>query len=118
VIGGVGEQLTLRIVAQYADVWNYPRFPLGTVEEFQHKNRVLDGYCAEIDRDPATLARSVQFIIDSRENPATTRQLVQSFIAAGATHLVLASRTLDEGIAHWISEEIIEPLRVAWDAEN
>ena len=113
VIGGVGEQLTLRVVAQHADVWNCPGFPHLTVEEFQHKNRVLDGYCAEIQRDPATLVRSVQFIIDPRENPATTRQVVLSFIAAGATHLVLASRTLDEGIAHWLSEEIIQPVREA-----
>jgi len=113
VIGGVGEQLTLRVVAQYADVWNYPRYPLGTVEEFQQKNRVLDGYCAEIERDPATLVRSVQIIIDPRENPATTRQVVQGFIAAGATHLVLGPRVLDEGITHWLSEEIIEPVREA-----
>src|SRR5258708_2300119 len=113
VIGGVGEQLTLRVVAQYADVWNYPRYPLGTVEEFQQKNRVLDGYCAAIERDPATLARSVQFIINPRENPASTRQTVQDFIVAGATHLVLGPRVLDEGIAHWLSEEIIEPLREA-----
>jgi len=113
VIGGVGEQLTLRVVAQYADVWNYPRYPLGTVEEFQQKNRVLDGYCAAIERDPATLARSVQFIINPRENPASTRQVVQDFVAAGATHLVLGPRTLDEGIAHWLSEEIIEPVREA-----
>jgi hypothetical protein len=84
-----------------------------SVEEFQQKNRVLDGYCAEIQRDPATLVRSVQFIIDPRENPATTHQTVQDFIAAGATHLVLAPRRLDEGIAHWISEEIIEPVRAA-----
>jgi alkanesulfonate monooxygenase SsuD/methylene tetrahydromethanopterin reductase-like flavin-dependent oxidoreductase (luciferase family) len=110
VIGGVGEQLTLRLVARYADVWNYPLFPLGTVEEFQHKNRILDGFCAEIERDPATLARSVQIIIDPRENAASTRQFVQGFIAAGATHVVLASRTLDEGIAHWLSEKIIQPL--------
>lgn len=118
VIGGVGEQLTLRIVAQYADVWNYPRFPLGTVEEFQHKNRVLDGYCAEIDRDPTTLARSVQFIIDPREDPVITRQLVQGFIAAGATHLVLGPRILEEGIAHWMCEEIIGPLRALCDTGN
>ena len=113
VIGGVGEQLTLRVVARYADVWNCPGFPHLTVEEFQHKNRVLDGYCAEIQRDPASLARSVQIIFDPRDNPATTRQIVQGFIAAGATHLVLASRTLDEGIAHWMNEEIIEPAREA-----
>ena len=103
----------MRVVAQYADVWNYSRFPLGTVEEFQHKNQVLDEYCAEIERNPATLVRSVQIIIDPRENPATTRQIVQGFIAAGATHLVLAPRRLDEGIAHWMSEEIIEHVREA-----
>ena len=51
------------------------------------------------------------FLIDPRENAANTRQFVQGFIAAGATHVVLASRTLDEGIAHWLSEEIIQPLR-------
>ena len=113
VIGGVGEQLTLRIVAQHADVWNYPRYPLGTVEEFQQKNGVLDRYCAEIGRDPATLVRSVQILIDPRENPAPTRQTVQDFIAAGATHLVLAPRILQEGIARWVSEEIIEPVREA-----
>lgn len=113
VIGGVGEQLTLRIVAQHADVWNYPRYPLGTVEEFQQKNDVLDRYCAEIGRDPATLMRSVQFLIDPRENPVTTRQTILDFIEAGATHLVLGPRTLQEGIARWISEEIIGPVREA-----
>ncbi len=111
VIGGVGEQLTLRIVAQHADVWNYPRYPLGTVEEFQQKNTILDRYCTEIGRDPATLARSVQILIDPRENPAATRQTIQGFIAGGATHLVLAPRTLYEGIARWVSEEIIGPVR-------
>jgi alkanesulfonate monooxygenase SsuD/methylene tetrahydromethanopterin reductase-like flavin-dependent oxidoreductase (luciferase family) len=113
VIGGVGEQLTLRVVAQHAGVWNYPRYPLGTVEEFQQKNAVLDRYCAEIGRDPATIVRSVQFLIDPRENPAASRQTIQDFIAAGATHLVLAPRILQEGIARWLSEEIIEPVREA-----
>jgi len=56
---------------------------------------------------------SLRFIIDPRENPATTRQIVQGFIAAGATHLVLAPRTLNEGIAHWMSKEIIQPVREA-----
>lgn len=113
VIGGVGEQLTLRVVAQHADVWNYPRYPLGTVEEFQQKNIVLDRYCAGVGRDPTTLARSVQVLIDPRENPVATRQTIQDFIAAGATHLVLAPRILQEGIARWLSEEIIEPVREA-----
>ena len=115
VIGGAGEQLTLRVVAQHADVWNIPGFPYITIEEYRHKNRVLDGYCAEIGRDPVSLARSVYLIIDAQENLATTRQVVQSFIEAGATQIVLASRTPVEGIsiARWLSEEIIEPVREA-----
>ena len=111
VLGGVGEQRTLRIVARYADIWNYPRYPLGTVEEFQHKSQLLDQYCAEIGRDPATIARSVQILIDPHEDPTPTRELVRGFIATGATHLVLAPRTLPQGIAHWIDEEIIQPMR-------
>jgi alkanesulfonate monooxygenase SsuD/methylene tetrahydromethanopterin reductase-like flavin-dependent oxidoreductase (luciferase family) len=116
VIGGAGEQLTLRVVARHADVWNYAGLPqMGglALEEFRRKSRLIDGYCVEIGRNPATLARSVQFIFDPDEGPAATRQLVQDFIAAGATHIVLASRRPDEGIAHWISEHIIEPVRAA-----
>jgi hypothetical protein len=60
--------------------------------------------------DAASLARSVQIIVDPAENPASTREIVHQFIAAGATHLVLGPRTPNEGIAHWLSEAIIQPL--------
>src|SRR5690349_22469768 len=39
VLGGSGEQLTLRVVAQYASVWN---FVGGPVDVFKHKSEVLD----------------------------------------------------------------------------
>jgi alkanesulfonate monooxygenase SsuD/methylene tetrahydromethanopterin reductase-like flavin-dependent oxidoreductase (luciferase family) len=110
VIGGLGEQLTLRVVAQHADVWNCPGYPHLTAAAFQHKSHIVDEYCAAIERDPASLARSVQVNVDPAENPASTREIVHQFIAAGATHLVLGPRTPNEGIAHWLSEEIIQPL--------
>ncbi len=113
VIGGVGEQLTLRVVAKYADVWNYPSHPLGTVEEFEHKNQLVDRYCAELGRDPDSLVRSVQLILDPSADPAPTRQLIQAFIAAGATHFVLGPRTFEPGVARWLSDEIIQPVRAA-----
>jgi hypothetical protein len=84
-----------------------------TAEEFQRKSRLIDDYCAEIGRDPATIARSTQIIIDPQENPATTHQIIQSFIAASATHLVLAPRAQHENIARWLNDEIIEPVREA-----
>src|SRR5260370_12968656 len=56
VIGGGGMAFALRVVAPYADLGDYPRYPPWTDAELQQKNRVLDGYCAAIERDPATLA--------------------------------------------------------------
>jgi F420-dependent oxidoreductase-like protein len=55
-IGGGGEQRMLGIVARYADVWN----TWGTPEIIAHKSAVLDRFCAEVGRDPKTIARTAQ----------------------------------------------------------
>jgi alkanesulfonate monooxygenase SsuD/methylene tetrahydromethanopterin reductase-like flavin-dependent oxidoreductase (luciferase family) len=47
-IGGGGEQKTLRLVAQYADWWN---FPGGTLETYTQKLGVLRQHCDAIGRD-------------------------------------------------------------------
>jgi len=47
-IGGGGEQLTLRVVAKHADWWNIPG---GTYENYAHKLDVLRGHCAAVGRD-------------------------------------------------------------------
>jgi F420-dependent oxidoreductase-like protein len=57
VIGGAGEQLTLRVVAQYADVWN--SMP-ADVAEFQRKRSILDEHCAVVGRNPADIENSTQ----------------------------------------------------------
>src|SRR5918998_2488330 len=61
VIGGGGEQLTLRVVARYADVWN---FAGGPVETFTHKVGVLREHCAAVGRNPADIELSVQLAVD------------------------------------------------------
>jgi probable F420-dependent oxidoreductase len=53
-IGGGGERKTLRLVAEYADIWH----GFGDVDELRHKNAVLDRWCAEVGRDPASIERS------------------------------------------------------------
>jgi F420-dependent oxidoreductase-like protein len=112
VIGGGGEQLTLRVVAKYANIWN---FAGGPVEQFVHKCQVLDGYCAAISRDPAEIARSIQFPVDYA-NPAATRDLLAAYIEAGATHLVLNLRPpYPEGIVARLAEAVVEPLRQKYD---
>ncbi|MEO8609136.1 MAG: LLM class flavin-dependent oxidoreductase [Chloroflexota bacterium] len=113
VIGAIGEQLALRVVAQHADVWNLPGVPYTTLDDFQRKSQIVDGYCADIGRDPASIVRSIQLIIDPKANPAPTCQLLQDYIGLGATHFVIGPRSIDAGIAHWLTEQIIEPVRAA-----
>ena len=47
-IGGGGEQLTLRVVAKYADCSNFG----GPPDVWQHKRDVLRRHCEEVGRDP------------------------------------------------------------------
>jgi F420-dependent oxidoreductase-like protein len=112
VIGGSGEKLTLRIVAQYADIWNCVGVD---VEHFQYKSAILDAHCAALGRDPQSIQRSVQPTVNPTDM-AGTREQVRSLIEAGATHLILNLRPpyLDN-IVHRIDEEIIQPLKAQFE---
>ncbi|RMF25422.1 MAG: TIGR03560 family F420-dependent LLM class oxidoreductase [Deltaproteobacteria bacterium] len=46
-IGGRGRKVLLRLVAEYADVWNYN----GPIEEFDETVEVLKGHCRDVGRD-------------------------------------------------------------------
>lgn len=106
VIGGGGEQLTLRVVAEHADIWNYAN-PRGSVEELRHKVSVLQRHCADVGRDPATIRLSVQPMVDYDDLQETT-ETVKRLVDAGATHVVLNLRPpYPGGIAHKIADEVI-----------
>jgi F420-dependent oxidoreductase-like protein len=47
-IGGGGEQRTLRTTARYADMWH----GFGTPDQIAHKLEVLRKHCADVGRDP------------------------------------------------------------------
>jgi alkanesulfonate monooxygenase SsuD/methylene tetrahydromethanopterin reductase-like flavin-dependent oxidoreductase (luciferase family) len=106
-IGGAGDRL-LRIVAEHADIWNYPGPPS---EDFRRKNQALDGHCAAAGRDPGSIARSMQTVVrcDDPQAPAATRALLLEMIEAGVTHLVLAA-ILGARPVQWLADEIIEPV--------
>src|SRR3954447_10327014 len=55
-VGGGGEQRTLRIAAKHADMTHW--FPLG-FDALAHKTELLTRYCEEIGRDPATIERTM-----------------------------------------------------------
>lgn len=112
VIGGSGEKLTLRIVAQYASIWN---FAGGTVEEFRHKNEILNQHCATIGRDPAEIERSIQ-CFTNYDNLAETVAGMRPYLEAGATHIALALRApYPEDIVQRLAEEVVEPLKGEYD---
>jgi len=113
VIGGGGEQLTLRVVARYADVWN---FSGGPVENLIHKTAVLHSHCAEVGRDPAEIEISVQVPVNYDDMSATVAT-VQGYVDAGATHLILNLRyPYPAGIVARLAEEVVPQVRAKADS--
>lgn len=60
-IGGDGEKKTLRLVAQYADVWNSTT---SDVDELKRKVEVLNRHCDAVGRDPSEIRKTVGFFVN------------------------------------------------------
>jgi probable F420-dependent oxidoreductase len=80
-IGGGGERVTLRLVAQHADMWH----GFGDAAVFRHKNAVLEEHCAAVGRDPAEIERTWAF---PRGDADTMLAGAEELRAAGVTHLI------------------------------
>jgi probable F420-dependent oxidoreductase len=99
-IGGGGERVTLRIVAQHADIWHW----FGTPESLAHKGGVLDAWCQRIGRDPATIERAASLADDY--DGAFDPELGASFLAAGVRQLIFKVTGPDYDLRHvaaWIA---------------
>jgi F420-dependent oxidoreductase-like protein len=64
-IGGGGEKKTLRLVAQYADVWNSTD---SEIDVLTHKIDVLTRHCEAVGRDVTEIRKTVGFFEDPFEN--------------------------------------------------
>jgi alkanesulfonate monooxygenase SsuD/methylene tetrahydromethanopterin reductase-like flavin-dependent oxidoreductase (luciferase family) len=103
VIGGQATA-TLRVVAEHADVWN---FPGGDVEAAVRRGAVLDRICAEIGRDPASITRSLVLPV-SYDQPGSTRDTIAEVVGAGFRHIVLSlPAPYPANVAQWVTDEII-----------
>lgn len=106
-IGGSGGRV-LRIVAEHADIWNYPGSPS---PEFLQRNELRNQHCAAIGRDPNEIVRSMQTIIrnDDPDTIEATRSALVEMISSGVTHIVLGSAVSGRP-TQWIADEIVEPV--------
>jgi alkanesulfonate monooxygenase SsuD/methylene tetrahydromethanopterin reductase-like flavin-dependent oxidoreductase (luciferase family) len=77
-VGGSGEKVTLRIVAEHADAWN----SFGPPESYARKNQVLDEWCARLDRKPSQIERTVAINRSEVDN-------AQAYLDANAEHLIV-----------------------------
>jgi alkanesulfonate monooxygenase SsuD/methylene tetrahydromethanopterin reductase-like flavin-dependent oxidoreductase (luciferase family) len=76
-IGGSGEKVTFRLVAEHADQLN----TFGDPATVRHKNNVLDEWCAKIGRNPKEIERTVA--VEPKELARATE-----YAQAGADHLI------------------------------
>jgi len=111
-IGGGGEQVTLRIAARYANEWN----TWGTPETLARKIGILNGYCSDIGRDPKTIRHSAQAVFFLDGEPAAIEaaratgrfpviagnadelcRAVQDYASAGLDELIIPDLGLGTG---------------------
>lgn len=129
-VGGGGEQVTLRIAAEFADGWN---IPFVSAETWAHKSRVLDGHCEAVGRDPAEVSRTINLGVVRDEDDlqhqfgaiadfvrpgvlvgtgAEAVDQVGAFLEAGAEGVVFAFRSpFDLDLLDEVAETVVPALR-------
>jgi alkanesulfonate monooxygenase SsuD/methylene tetrahydromethanopterin reductase-like flavin-dependent oxidoreductase (luciferase family) len=87
-IGGGGEQRTLRLVARHGDMSHW--FPLGA-EVLARKRDLLDRYCEEIGRDPATIVRTLSAPVVIVEDEKAGAEMVARMPEERRSHMSVAT---------------------------
>jgi F420-dependent oxidoreductase-like protein len=75
-IGGGGEQRTLRIAARYADHWNV----WGGPEVLRRKGRILEEHCGAVQRDPGQITRSANMPLCITDKAEERERLVRALM--------------------------------------
>jgi len=126
---GAGGPKMLKLAARYADTLNTSAGGFGrratqpasaeAVENVRRRNQLLDGYCEEVGRDPATLRRSL--LAGGGANPddpwvsaAAFRDFVGRYHEAGIDEFLFyypSRMELQHGTFDQITQEVIPALR-------
>ena len=104
-VGGGGEQKTLRIVARHADIWNV----FGSPETVARKDAILRSHCAEVGRDPNAIERSVGCKIVIGESPDAARRKYETILA----HNLIPPERMVGDETWWVgtADQIAETMR-------
>jgi F420-dependent oxidoreductase-like protein len=108
-IGGGGEQKTLRLVAKYADACNV----FGAAAQLTHKYAVLRGHCESIGRPFEEIERSsLQSVNFSRETPADVVARFKELAGAGAQHIIFnLADAWDPKVLDRVAKEIVPAVK-------
>lgn len=71
-VGGTGERRTLRTLARYGDIFNMDGWAGQgmSLDVYRHKIGVLEGHCADANRDPAEIKRTLLMPLQITEDKA------------------------------------------------
>ncbi|OBH29004.1 LLM class F420-dependent oxidoreductase [Mycobacterium sp. E342] len=108
-IGGDGEKKTLRMVAEYADIWNSNAV---TPEEAKHKIEVLAKHCDAIGRDPGQIQKTLMIgpQFQPFAEPTTFWRAMEGFAEAGMELInvpVLPGNPDPVGFVTRLGEEVV-----------
>lgn len=114
-IGGGGEQKTLRLVAQYGDACNI----FGGPEQLRHKYDVLRGHCERLGRDYDSIEKtnlsSISITPDGARNSLSPSALVDrlgGWAEAGSMHSIISIRDVaDVSKLELIGREVIPQVK-------
>ena len=101
-VGGGGEQRTLKIAAKHADMTHW--FPLG-FDVLKHKTEVLERHCADEGRDPSTIERTMATPVLVAANKAEGDAIIQRLPPERRAHVVVGT-----------PEQVVDGLRPYLDA--
>jgi alkanesulfonate monooxygenase SsuD/methylene tetrahydromethanopterin reductase-like flavin-dependent oxidoreductase (luciferase family) len=102
-IGGRSSAV-LRVGAAHADLWNIPG---GDIDDAMQRSALLDRYCAEIGRDPATITCSIYLPV-SYEQPRITQDAIRAALDAGFSHIILGLHApYPANVARWVADQFI-----------
>jgi F420-dependent oxidoreductase-like protein len=107
-VGGSGEQKTLRLVARYADACN-----LFAIEaaEVAHKLEVLDRHCADEQRDPASITRTILGMSDPLADVDAFLKSMEAYAALGISMVEVMPLVEDPAaFATRLGEEVVPRL--------